>query len=347
MPEEGQIAEFPGELVTLRRLLLVLIICAAPAALQAEVTSGYLIPNPAAARDFAMGASSGALVYSIQSQSTNPAGLMLFESEEKWRATLFVNPAAAAQMVRLWESEKWSTSEKIIRTSRLLAHGAGVQRSPIILAVLLTEPVLPESCLPSDEAFDFEPLQGLYRNSILINLRPHPQVAIGGRIDRFYEGDSVIGDGYNYGVLLRQKSVAVGFQYHRFPPEGHFSMHPLDRRGDQTTSAAMAWNLSTLSVSFQVMNLTQKSEQAFLEPHAGVEWRPLRAVALRAGGTQFSRSNRWAWTAGLGLLDANWLRPRGRRLGTPDDVLQLAGGVIYRERTPIAFTGVVTLAWRL
>jgi len=315
--------------------------------LQAEATKGYLIPNPMAARDFAMGASTGALAYSIQSQSTNPAGTMLFEPAEQLRATLFLNPASVAQAARLWESEKWSTPEKIIRTGRLLAHGAAAQRSPVVLAVLLTEPVFPEARSPSDDAFDWEPLEGFFRNSVLMNLRLHPQVAVGGRIDRFYKGDSVIGDGYNYGVLLRQKGVAVGFQYHRFPPEGDFSIHPLDRRGDQTTSAALAWNLPALSVTFQVMNLTQKSEQAFIEPHAGVEWRPFRAVALRAGGTQFSRSNQWAWTAGLGLVDANWLRPRARRLATPDDVLQLAGGVIYRERRPIAVTGIVTLAWRL
>jgi hypothetical protein len=344
--EKGQIAEFFGELVTLRCWLFVFIISAAPLRLVADLHVGYLIPNPAAARDFALGGTAGALPYSPQSQSTNPAGLTLFEPSDDWRATIFLNPAAIPQVVKLWEGQEQSTKDRILDTPRLLVHGVGIQRSAFILAVLLSEPVLRESSLPPDETFDTEPLDGLYRNSILFNLQPHPQVAVGGRIDRLYKRDSPLGEAYHYGVLLRQKSVAIGFQYHHFPPEADFSVHPLERHGDQTTSASLAWNLTSLSVCLEVANLTQKSEQAFLEPHAGVEWRPLRAVVLRVGGTQFSRSNQWAWTAGMGLLDANWLRQPNHRFMTPDDVLQVAAGTIYRKHTPLSVTGIVTLSWR-
>jgi len=314
---------------------------------RAELPVNYLIPDPRAARDFALCASTAALSGPPQSESINPAGIELFEPSERLRTTLLLNPASAGLLPVIWQGQSRTTPEKIVDSARLLAYGIGVQKSVLVLTALLTEPVLREEELPTGRAFETNPLEERYCNSLLLKLQLHPQIAVGGRVDRVYENHRFIGDAYSYGVILRRKSVAVGFQYQQYPPDGVFSMHPLDRRGRQTTNAALTWNHLGLALSLQVLNLTQKSERAFLEPHAGVEWRPLRAVVFRAGGTQFSRSDRWAWTAGLGLLDANWLRKPARRLTTPDDVLQLAAGVIYRKRTPLSLMGVLTLAWRL
>lgn len=333
--------------MTLLGLLVALVSFLAVSPTWAAIRTGYLIPNPAAARDFALGGSTAALTYPPQSASINPAGLELFQPSVRLRTTVCLNPGSAGQIVELWRSGGESTPEKIIDSARLLVHSVGVQRSVFVLAALFTEPVLREGDLPPGRAFDDHPLQGLYRNSLLFKLYLHPQVAVGGRVDRLYEGRRAFADAHSYGVILRRKGVQVGLQYQKFPPEGNFSMHPLDRRGDQTTTAALTWKRAGLSVSLQVLNLTQKSERALLEPHAGVEWRPLRAVAIRAGGAQFSRSNCWAWTAGLGLLDANWLRRQARRLTSPDDILQVAAGVVYRKCTPLSVTGVLTLAWRL
>lgn len=331
----------------LRLLFTALILLAMGSSVWSGIQTDYLIPNPVAARDFALGGSTGALYYSPQSQSMNPAGLELFEPSQKLRGTLLLNPATARQVMLRWQNDSRSTPEKIFDSARLLVHGFGMQKSIFVLTTLFSEPVLLDDERPKAHAFEGNPLDGLYCNSVLFKLSLHPQVSVGGRIDRFYEGDRKLADAHSYGVILRQKSVHVGVQYQKFPPKGNFSQHPLDRRGDQTTSAALSWNWHELSVSLQILNLTQKNERALLEPHAGIEWRPLRAVVFRAGGAQFSRSNLWAWTAGLGLLDANWLRGPLRRLKAPDDILQLAAGVIYRKHTPLSATGILTLAWRL
>ena len=314
---------------------------------RAGLPISYLIPDPRAARDFALCASTAALAGSPQSESINPAGIELFEPSEGLRTTILLNPASVGQFRAVWRGESRTTPEKIIDSARLLAYGLGVQKSVLVVAALLTEPMLQEGDLPTGRAFETNPLEGRYCNSLLLKLQLHPQIGVGGRVDRVYENHRFVGDAYSYGVILRRKSVAVGLQYQQFPPDGVFSMHPLDRRGRQTTTAALTWRHLGLAASLQVLNLTEKSERAFLEPHAGIEWRPLRAVVFRAGGTQFSRSDCWAWTAGLGLLDANWLRKPASRLTTPDDVLQLAAGVIYRKCTPLSLTGVLTLAWRL
>ncbi len=333
--------------MTLLSLCVALLSLLALSPAWAQVHTGYLIPNPVAARDFALGGSTGALSYPPQSASMNPAGLELFAPSETGRVAVLIHPASVGQISELWQSGTVSTPDKIIDSARLLVHGIGLQKSIFLFAAFFTEPVLREHDLPPDRTYEEDPLSGLHRNSLLFKLYLHPQVAVGGRVDRFYEGRHGLANAHSYGVILRRKNVHVGLQYQKFPPEGNFSTHPLDRRGDQTTSAALTWKQTDFSVSFQLMNLAQKSERAFLEPHAGIEWRPVRAVAIRAGGTQFSRSDRWAWTAGLGLLDANWLRRQARRLTCPDDIIQLAAGVIYRKQTPLSVTGILTLAWRL
>ena len=331
----------------MRNLFAVFIVFLGVGMLRAEVQTGYLIPHPSAARDFALGGSTISLSWAPQSVGANPAGLELFEPSPPLRGTIVLSPAAVPQVTKLWRDGSRSTPDKLFDSAGMLVHGVGMQKSILVLMALFAQPVLREGEFPENEAFEGNTLDGLYSNSVLFKLDLHPQVAVGGRVDRFYEDRHPMASAHGYGVILRRKSVQVGLQYQRYPAQGNFAQHPLDRRGDQTTSAALSWKGHDFSVSFQVLNLTQKSEPALLEPHAGVEWRPFRAVAFRAGGAQFSRSNCWAWTAGLGLLDANWLRGPLRRLKAPDDILQLAAGVIYRKHTPLSVTGIMTLAWRL
>ncbi|MBU1983062.1 hypothetical protein KJ815_01500 [bacterium] len=307
-----------------------------------------LVPNPAFSRDLAMGMSTIALSYAPQSQSINPAGLRLFDPDRGWRATLVVNPGGFLQLgkSRPAAAPERNTLDQVSDGVRTLTTAAALQARIIAIAVFLSQPVM----LAGDTARynDYEnrsPLDG-HQNSLLVSLALHPRVAVGGRVDRYYSWDRPQGESYSYGVILRPRGVRVGVQYQRFPESGVRLWHPLDHRSDQTTTAGVAIVRENLTLAMQVMNLTESSKPAFLEPHAGVEWRPVRALALRAGGTQFSRSRSWAWTAGIGLLDANWFRSRAARLLVPDDVIQVALGVIYSRRTPVLGIGSLTCAWR-
>jgi len=154
------------------------------------------------------------------------------------------------------------------------------------------------------------------------------------------------GDCYCYGVILRPRGLRLGVQHQRYPESGARLWHPLDRRSNESTNAGLAVVREQFTLSVEVKNLTQTDHRAFLEPHAGVEWRPVRGLSLRAGGAQYSRSHRWAWTAGFGFLDQNWLRDRHARLRVPDDVLQAAVGVIYDRRTPVQGITSLTCVWR-
>ncbi len=308
----------------------------------------YIAPNPNYSRDLAMGASTLALSYAPQSASPNPAGLSLFDSRTPIRGTLFLNPGGLWQLDHYWrdEADLRSDLERTTDHIRLLTSGAAVQFRVITFAMLLSQPVM----IANDSARydDYErrtPLE-YHQNSLQVSLALHPRISVGGRIDRYYRWDVPDEEGYSYGVIFRPRGIRLGVQYQRSPASGARVASPLDRRSDQTTSAGIALVRDDLTLSFQVMNLTESDQPAFLEPHGGIEWRPVRAIALRAGGMQFSRSQRWAWTTGIGLLDANWFRGRTARLLVPDDLLQIALGVMYQKRVPVLGIGTITCAWR-
>lgn len=306
-----------------------------------------LAPNPAYSRDLAMGASTIALSYAPQSQSINPAGFVLFPSHAGIRASLFLNGGGLYQTVRYFDDSRNKRSgHEALDGARMMLTGAAVQMHVVSVALLLTEPVMSPDEPECYRRFENSIPLTDHQNSLLFSFNVHSQVSIGGRVDRAYMWDAPHGDAYAYGVILRPRNVRIGVQYQSFPDSGRRVWHPLDRRSDEATTAGLAITSGSATLTMQVMNLTRSDGKAFLEPHAGIEWRPLRDFALRGGGMQFSRSPRWAWTGGLGVLDANWFRARANRLESPDDVLQCAVAVIYQRRTPELAMGSLTLSWR-
>ncbi len=180
-----------------------------------------------------------------------------------------------------------------------------------------------------------------------MNLLVHSRVQVGGRVDFYSTNQKGDGEGFSYGVILKPRGLQVGLHYQRFPATGERWLHPLDRRVDRGTTASVAIQQPNYSVAFQLMNLAQPSDMAFLEPRVGAEWRPVRALALRAGGSLYSQSRRATVTGGIGLLDANWLRDRQNRLPIPEDVLSIGFAMVYESGRPIEALTALTLAWRL
>lgn len=307
----------------------------------------YLTPNPSYSRDLSMGNSTIAETWTPQSQSINPAGLTMY-GRNRSRISIVVNPAGLRQAVSYFdqEAEERPKFQQGLDAARLLTTAVVFQLQYLTAAALLSQPVMTAG--DTMPFAGYEKRSGLesHQNSLVTSLALHPRVSVGGRIDRYYSYAVPEGEGYSYGVILRPRGVAVGVQYQRFPDSGARVWHPLDRRRDETTSAGLAMSHHQWKMTFQLSNLTQSDALAFLEPRAGIEWRLARALALRAGGIVFSRSTRWAWTAGVGILNANWFHNKVLRLLAPDDVIQLAAAVVYNRRIPVQGIGSLTCAWR-
>jgi hypothetical protein len=308
-----------------------------------------MLPNPSASRDLAMGGSTVALFYAPHSQSFNPAGLQCFSRDPERRLTLFANPGGMWQLRNYvaHEAEDVPDLQQAVDAVRLLTTGIAVNRRILTMALLLSQPVMEENDIERFRNYENRSALGLHQNSIVMNLRLHPRVSVGGRVDRYYRYAYPEDEAFSYGVILKPRGIQVGVQYQRYPSSGPRHWHPLDHRSDASTTAGIAIDRENLKVTFQVMNLTNSDEDAFLEPSGGVEWRPVRSIALRAGGVQFSRSQRWALTTGIGLVDANWIRNRVARLLVPDDLVQFALAIIYRQRKPEIGIGSLTFGWRL
>lgn len=335
----------------MRRLWFVLLlICVLLGSTPSHAIDWYsLVPNPSYSRDLAMGASTLALDYAPQNQSINPAGITCFPKKLGNNLALFFNPGGMWQLKNYAadEADLQADGQQIVDAARLLVNTIAVRRKGITLALLLSQPVMLKDDPERYRNFETHSSLGLHQNSVIMKLLLHPRVALGGRIDRYYRYAYPEDEAYSYGVILKPRGIQVGVQYQRFPSSGPRYWHPLDRRSDSSTSAGIAVDRESIKVTFQVMNLTETDKTAFLEPRAGVEWRPFRSVALRAGGMQFPRSHRWAVTTGFGLMDVNWIRNRAARLIVPDDLLQFALAIIYNEQRPEIGIGSLTVGWRL
>ncbi|MCC6475941.1 hypothetical protein IT157_02705 [bacterium] len=308
-----------------------------------------LLPHPSCSRELSMGCATGALFYSPSASGTNPAGLVLSPKFRAKQAAFILHPGGVWQVPIYLDQmgKSRSAAENIWDVSRLLVGSAGYHFRWMSARATFAEPVMRQD--ESDRFDDYPKDYALSssQTSLQLALDVHPRIAVGGRVDFYEREDRGDGEGFSYGVIVKPRGVQVGLSYQRYPITGARWQHPLDRRTDQGINASLGVQREGYSVAFQTMNLSNSDGTAFLEPRAGVEWRVSRGIALRGGAILFSRSRRAAWTAGLGLLDTNWLRPKQKRLRVPEDLLSVGVAMIYDEWRPVQGITSFTLAWRL
>jgi len=323
-----------------------LLICATR--LVAMDWSGLWI-QPGVARDLAMGSATGALFGSYSTSSQNPAAYIAFPVSKRTIAGAIFHGNGSFSLGDYSNADihRRNTLSKAGDIASLFVRSISLKHRWASVSAILGEPVMRRENpwrFTSDAVVHS---LSEYQTSLLTQLLLHPRVHVGGRVDfysRDFKGD---GEGFSYGVILKPRGVQVGLHYQRFPVTGPRWLHPLDRRVDQGTTASLAFQQPTFTVALQVSNLSRSDELGFLEPRVGAEWRPARDLALRAGGSLFTRSHQAAATFGIGLWDANWLRKRGDRLPFPEDILSIGGAILYDSGRPVEGYGAVTLAWRL
>ncbi|MBK6910540.1 MAG: hypothetical protein IPH10_06350 [bacterium] len=305
--------------------------------------------QPGVARDLALGSATGALFGSYSTASQNPAAYIAFPPAQRtaFGAILIGNGVVSQDDYRQNDMSRRSTLSRFGDFPSFFIRSLSFKHRWLSASVIPAEPVMRRE--DPGRLTSSSPVHALaeYQSSVMTQLLLHPRVQVGGRVDfysRDFKGD---GEGFSYGVILKPHGVQVGLHYQRFPVSGPRWLHPLDRRVDQGTTASLALQRQNYSVAVQVTNLSRSDELGFLEPRAGAEWRPARAIALRAGGSLFTRSHGAVATFGVGLLDANWFRARNDRLPFPEDILSIGVALLYNDGHLNAGHTAVTLAWRL
>ncbi|MBK6765825.1 MAG: hypothetical protein IPG71_05695 [bacterium] len=327
--------------------LLVVLLCCAVRVLAVEWTS--LLPQPGVARDISMGGATSAMFGPTSATSQNPAGITVFPRDKRTAIGATVNGNGPAQLGAYFDQIAANRSgiQQASDVSSLLVRSVSARHRWAAATAIFGEPVMnrrdQERFRPPPDKFALTE----YQTALALNLLLHSRVQVGGRVDFYSREQFGDGEGFSYGVILKPHGLQVGLHYQRFPATGERWLHPLDRRVDRGTTASLAIQQPTYSLAFQLMNLAQTSDMAFLEPRFGAEWRPLRAVALRCGGSVYAQSRRSVLTGGIGLIDANWLRDRDDRLAFPEDVLSIAVALVYDHGRPVEGLTALTLAWRL
>lgn len=329
------------------RILIIVLLFLSAEVRAVEWTSLWI--QPGIARDLAMGNATGAMYGSMSAGSGNPAGFVPFPPEVRTGLSGVIQANGIPQIGHYFETvgDRRTTVSQAEDVAGLLIRSVSGRHRWAAVSAILAEPVMRrDDSTRFDEATDHHTLAE-YQTSLLVHVLLHPRVQLGGRVDfysRDFKGD---GEGFSYGVVLKPRGVQVGLHYQRYPVTGPRWLHPLDRRVDQGTTASVALQRPNYSVAFQLNNLSESDQMGFLEPRAGAEWRPIRSVALRAGGSVFTRSRKSIATFGIGLIDANWFRSRENRLRIPEDVLSAAMAVLYDGGRPVHYYTALTLAWRL
>ncbi|MCB9366959.1 MAG: hypothetical protein H6506_02770 [Calditrichaeota bacterium] len=327
--------------------LLLAVLCCAMQALAVQWIS--LLPQPGVARDLAMGGTTSAMFGSTSAVSQNPAGVVNFPSRQRIGLTGVINGTGPTQLERYFDqtAQSRATLQQVGDVSSMMVRSVSARFKWVGATAIFGEPVMHRGDQQRFTASAKDYALSEYQTGLIASLNLHKRVRVGGRVDFYTKDQAADGEGFSYGVILKPRGVQVGLHYQRYPATGERWLHPLDRRVDQGTTASLAIQKPDYSLAFQLMNLSQSDDLGFLEPRLGGEWRPVRAVALRGGGSLYSRSRRAVVTAGIGLLDANWLRHRADRLEVPEDVLSIGMALVYeRGRLVQGFTA-VTLAWRL
>ncbi|NUO18616.1 hypothetical protein HUU59_04135 [bacterium] len=308
-----------------------------------------LLLQSGVARDFAMGGATGAMFGSTSATSANPAGIVAFPLSKRTGVSSVIQANGAFGVRNYFENsaEKRSSLSELGDVASHFVRSVSARHRWAAVTAILAEPVMHRSDSSRFDGETGKQLLAEYQTSVVLNLLLHPRVQVGGRVDfysRSFQGD---GEGFTYGVILKPRGVQVGLHYQRFPVTGPRWLHPLDRRIDKGTTASVAVQQEDYSLAFQLGNLSSSGALGFLEPRVGAEFRPVRAVALRAGGSLFTRSHGSVATFGMGLVDANWFRDKSDRLKVPDDVLTVGIAILYDKGKPVHGYSTMTLAWRL
>jgi hypothetical protein len=115
--------------------------------------------------------------------------------------------------------------------------------------------------------------------------------------------------GHRYGLIVRPKpNTTVGLCYFDMPEGEDNERLTLDRFSDEALNIGISHSpFEWATVAVDVRNVSDEGRQKGVEPHAGIEIRPLSALSLRGGYYQLSGETEKAYTVGFGISNIRTL----------------------------------------
>lgn len=289
-------------------------------------------------RTLAMGGASVAVRDDLGALAMNPAAVELYAVPESFRVTLFLNPIGPAVGLSRRQDLDDASGNTVVAPAvacATLLKGLAVTISA--LDVLLswgeeTPGFGPRQHGP--EAFQMRDYFEAFNNSLAARVRLAPQVALGAGIDLWQlhtGGKRLWRAGFSYGVLVQpDPRVSVGLVYVELPDSFAHARQTLDRIRDESLNLGLCWGpFAGTLLSADLRNIGEEGDPLTRELHIGAEQVVFRHFALRGGMYREKDSKRFAYSAGLGLLDLNALMSTGRQFAHATFAVNYA--LVYRE----------------
>lgn len=269
--------------------------------------------STARARPLSMGGAFVAQENQLSALNFNPAGFRL-QSQMNSRFYVFYNPLGIPAVLK---------NRDLISNERFPVHwilqGIGYNLGIFSIGILAGEENL--NRIPvyhKAKALEINEFTNDRNISAGISLALAPRVSVGVAAEALLRQQEKLEVywAYRYGIILKPKeNLSFGLCYFDLPDELSNDRVLLDRLTDESLNVGLSWSpFSFIIIAGDVRNVSDDKNGITREPHAGIELKFSRHLALRGGYFTSNDQSIKTWSMGVGLIDVNSLVPQGRRL---------------------------------
>lgn len=336
--------------------LLFLFIFVAPA--RSQERHLYLTTSTLIARPLAMGGAYVAMEDALAAGLYNPANAGGYRLDRHARVQFFLNPLTPAlafsQPSSFFNKEEKSFAQTLASLG-LLLKGMTLRAGPFDLSAIIAEQATSMALLPESRWETASYLDNQY-SVLALRMRLADRVNIGGSLGWYYYKAANAQERMwkvlaSYGITLApSRNVLMGVSYLTVPMHESTTQrdHP-ERIVDSSVNLGLSYRPhGSTTLSFDLRNVVEDGGSAVRrEPHLGVEYGVLSLFAVRVGAFYKIEEEQAAISAGLGLFDLNWPRPRANHSQSAHWAINY--GVVAERIAPGArrFIHALTVAFRI
>ncbi|MDZ7289617.1 MAG: hypothetical protein ONB42_06760 [candidate division KSB1 bacterium] len=298
----------------------------------------FMTVSTLVARPLGMGGAFTSVEDDLTALLYNPASFALYQDypARAGRLSVFLNPIApivALQQPEALFGRSRVTWEEAAAALGMLVKGVALSRGVFELGAVFGEQAPQPELFSKTRFFNAEGYLDNQYNVLAVRMRVAERVALGGSLGLYYHHSKQYGRkwgmGTSYGVRVRPaRHVAVGISYITFPQMQPGYREALERIVDGTVNLGVSVRSSFgTTVAADIRNLGDEKAatgELIREAHFGVEQVLLSHLALRIGlfrKRHEDAEDRYALSAGFGLVEGNRFWPPRRRFSHPSWVM--------------------------
>jgi len=267
-------------------------------------TRRWVSINTVNARPISMGGAFQSVEDSWAGMHWNPASFGNIPSGDNKQYAVRLNPLAPVIMAKNINGVDHGLSPVA-----LTFPGFFIWLDRVCIGILTGEENLSDvSRLERNEIMNGSAYEWSRQLDIALRLRFAPRVSMGIAVQMNRQHPQLGGNrwGYRYGILIKPRAYfQAGLCYYNYENQISDTRLNLERLPDETLNigfALLPWH--TLIISGDIRNVSDDQREASLEPHMGIEIRPIQAFSLRGGVYYRQDIDAYTYSGGIGVQTA-------------------------------------------